>query len=84
MQSEKSMLTRFPPAFAQASRGPLNVTLAVIARGNRRQMANLTDAFSPVCTKSGHMLVDELHSIDFTRDKVASFLLTQKSEGVKP
>ena len=27
--------------------------------------------------------MDELHSIDFTRDKVASILLTSKIEGVK-
>jgi hypothetical protein len=35
------------------------------------------------CTNSGHSLVDELHSIDFKRDKTASFYLTLKFKGVK-
>jgi hypothetical protein len=35
------------------------------------------------CTNSGQGLVDELHSIDFTRDKTAHFCLTLKFKGVK-
>lgn len=55
-----------------------------IARENGRWMRTLEAVISTACTKSGHALVDELHSIDFTGDKVASFLLTQKLKGVKP
>jgi hypothetical protein len=47
-------------------------------------MRNSEAAFAAVCTKSGHMLVDELHSIDFRRDREALFLLTPKLKGVKP
>jgi hypothetical protein len=35
------------------------------------------------CTNSGHGLVDERHSVDFTRDKSARFCLTLKFKGVK-
>jgi hypothetical protein len=35
------------------------------------------------CTNSGQSLVDELHSIDFTRDKSARFCLTLNLKGVK-
>jgi hypothetical protein len=58
--------------------------LSCILRENPRQMRSLRNGFPPSCTKSGHELVDALHSIDFMGDKVASFLLTQKSKGVKP
>jgi hypothetical protein len=36
-----------------------------------------------VCTKTGHRLVDELHSIDFTVDRCAYFLLTVKTGSVE-
>jgi hypothetical protein len=35
------------------------------------------------CTKSGHTLVDELHSADFKVDGEACFLLTAKTGRVK-
>ncbi|HVO59681.1 MAG TPA: hypothetical protein VMT53_02030 [Terriglobales bacterium] len=61
----------------------LNAEFEVIARENGRQRLISRQRLSRTCTKSGHVLVDELHSIDFTGDKIASFLLTQKLEGVK-
>jgi hypothetical protein len=36
-----------------------------------------------ICTKTGHTLVDELHSIDFTADRLAHLLLTAKTARVK-
>jgi hypothetical protein len=35
------------------------------------------------CTESCHMLVNELHSVDFKPDKAATFLLTPKTGRVK-
>jgi len=58
--------------------------LANILRENPWQTPSPSNRFPPSCTKSGHVLVDALHSIDFTGDKVASFLLTQKLKGVEP
>jgi hypothetical protein len=60
------------------------VVFVFVAHENRRPMRTFEQAVPTTCTKSGQVLVDELHSIDFTGDKVASFLLTQKLKGVKP
>jgi hypothetical protein len=60
------------------------VLFLLIAHENRRQMRTFAQVLPATCTKSGHVLVDGLHSVDFRGDKVASFLLTPKLKGVKP
>jgi hypothetical protein len=72
------------PHFCTSAQGALNLSFVFIARENPRQMRELEQAIATTCTKSGHRLVDAVHSIDFTGDKLASFLLTQKLKGVEP
>jgi hypothetical protein len=50
---------------------------------NPRQMRFCGGMLSSACTESCHMLVNELHSIDFKPDKPATFLLTPKTGRVK-
>ena len=50
---------------------------------NRAPDAGFWNMLQNHCTNSGHPLVDELHSIDFKEDKIASFYLTLNFKGVK-
>jgi hypothetical protein len=50
---------------------------------NPRPACLLREIDSPDCTKSGHPLVDALHSIENTHLADAAFSLTKIIEGVK-
>jgi hypothetical protein len=60
----------------------LEIELIIHCAENARQLSIRRNGSTPACTKSGHLHVDELHSIDFTEDKGAAILLTLKIEGV--